>query len=253
MSSSSASASTTSRPSTTAASATASPPSAVRPSTAGPATTAATTPPASSAPAVAPLSAAARRAGLVDVRTVVPDAVVDLRYATSANFTHVRLYPAGARCLVHTSMRSGLRTAAARLRQQGYRLVFWDCYRPHPVQVQMFRIVPDPEYVARPGPYARSHESGRSIDVTLAHARPGTCTTRVQGHCLLGMGTGFDDFSDRAHAYATDGVGAGARAHRAILRAAMLDGGLAVYVGEWWHFDGPGADVGRPFLDAPLH
>jgi D-alanyl-D-alanine dipeptidase len=31
---------------------------------------------------VPPVSAAARRAGLVDVRTVVPDAIVDLRYAT---------------------------------------------------------------------------------------------------------------------------------------------------------------------------
>ena len=49
-------------------------------------------------------------------------------------------------------------------------LVFWDCYRPHDVQVRMFEAVPDPNWVARPGPYARSHEAGRSVDVTIANA-----------------------------------------------------------------------------------
>lgn len=60
--------------------------------------------PASADPDIPPVSEAARAAGLVDVRTVVPDAVIDLRYATTNNFTGVQLYPAGARCLVHESM-----------------------------------------------------------------------------------------------------------------------------------------------------
>ena len=30
-------------------------------------------------------------------------------------------------------------------------------------------------------------------------------------------------------------------------------GGLTVYAGEWWHFDGPGPSVDRPFLDVPLN
>ena len=49
---------------------------------------------------VPPVSDAARAAGLVDVRTVVPDAVIDLRYATPNNFVGEPMYPAGARCLV---------------------------------------------------------------------------------------------------------------------------------------------------------
>src|SRR4051794_3294828 len=78
---------------------------------------AAPTPPSSPTGArVPPVSAAARAAGLVDIRTVLPDAIVDLRYATSHNFVGVPLYPANARCLVHESMAAGLRTAAARLR-----------------------------------------------------------------------------------------------------------------------------------------
>jgi D-alanyl-D-alanine dipeptidase len=201
------------------------------------------------------LSPRARAAGLVDIRTVVPNAIVDLRYATKHNFTGVRLYPRDARCLVHKSMTRGLEIAAQRLRRKGDLLVFWDCYRPHAVQVHMFEIVPDPNWVARPGPYATSHESGRSVDVTVAKAstnRP--CATQVvQHHCLLDMGTGFDDFTPRAYAYATTDVSTRAQEDRRLLRDAMAAGGLAVYSGEWWHFDGPGSFVHRPILHAPLH
>ena len=185
---------------------------------------------------VPPVSAAAAAVGFIDVRTVVPDAIIDLRYATADNFVGLPLYPADARCLVHDSLAPGLATAAATLRASGDRLVFWDCYRPHGVQVRMFEEVPDPAWVAKPGPYSRSHEAGRSVDVTIAGAD---------------MGTDFDDFTARATAYATDGVSPAAQANRARLRDAMSAGGLTVYPGEWWHFDGPGAGVQRPIIDVP--
>ena len=191
---------------------------------------------------VPPVSPQAAAAGFVDIRTVVPDAIVDLRYATADNFVGVQLYPADARCLVHESLAPGLATAAAALRAQGSTLVFWDCYRPHAVQVRMFDVVPNPAWVAKPGPYSRSHETGRSVDVTLA-----------EGGRPVDMGTGFDDFSSRATAYATDGVSAVAQANRARLRTAMAAGGLAGYSGEWWHFDGPGAGVERAILDVPVN
>jgi zinc D-Ala-D-Ala dipeptidase len=118
---------------------------------------------------VPPLSPEARAAGFVDVRSVVPNALVDLRYATPNNFTHTQLYPAGARCLVHESLAPALASAAKALAATGYFLVFWDCYRPHDVQVKMFEVVPNPAWVAKPGNYAKSHESGRSVDVTLGN------------------------------------------------------------------------------------
>jgi D-alanyl-D-alanine dipeptidase len=187
---------------------------------------------------IPPVSGQAQAAGLVDVRTAVPDAVIDLRYATSDNFVGVPLYPADARCLVHEELIPGLTTAAAQLRHNGEVLQFWDCYRPHAVQVAMFEHTPDPAWVARPGPYARSHTAGRSVDVTIAGAD---------------MGTGFDDFSPHALAYATAGVTPAAQANRARLREAMEAGGFTVYAGEWWHFDGPGAAQDRPILDVPIN
>jgi D-alanyl-D-alanine dipeptidase len=167
-------------------------------------------PPASARPAA--------EAGLVDVRSAVPDAVIDLRYATSDNFVGQQLYPTGASCLVHESMAPGLAAAAAALRPD--KLVFWDCYRPHEVQVRMFEVVANPDWVARPSAYARSHEAGRSVDVTIA-----------RGGSLVDMGTGFDDFTPRSLAYATEGVSPAAQANRARLREAMKAGGLNVYSG----------------------
>ncbi|PIB78334.1 M15 family metallopeptidase [Mycobacterium celatum] len=197
---------------------------------------------------VPPVGGKAQAAGFVDVRSFVPDAIIDLRYATPNNFTGTALYPADARCLVHESMASGLVTAADALRRQGQALVFWDCYRPHDVQVRMFQVVPNPAWVARPGQYAHSHEAGRSVDVTTASTQ---CPP--QRRCFADMGTDFDDFTPRAHASATDGVSAAAQANRARLRDAMSTGGLTVYSGEWWHFDGPGSTVDRPILDVPVN
>jgi D-alanyl-D-alanine dipeptidase len=196
---------------------------------------------------VPPLSPQARAAGFVDVRAVVPNAVLDLRYATSNNFTHTQLYPANARCLVHESMAPGLAAAGKALAATGDFLVFWDCYRPHDVQVKMFNIVPNPAWVAKPGDYAKSHESGRSVDVTLGNM------TEQCPHCLVDMGTDFDDFSPRATAFATDGISLGQQANRRRLRDAMSAGGLSVYSGEWWHFDGAGAGAQRPILDVPVN
>jgi zinc D-Ala-D-Ala dipeptidase len=189
-------------------------------------------------PAPAPVSPQAAAAGFVDIRTVVPDAIVDLRYATANNFVGMPLYPADARCLVHESMAPALATAAGILRAHGEVLTFWDCYRPHDVQVRMFQAVPDPAWVAKPTDFARSHETGRSVDVTITG---------------VDMGTDFDDFTPRAMAYATEGVTPQQQANRARLRDAMVAGGLAAYSGEWWHFDGPGAKEPRPILDVPVN
>ena len=149
---------------------------------------------------------------------MVPDAVVDLRYATANNFVGVPLYPADARCLVHESLGPGLAAAGAAPASAGLYARVLGLLSPHDVQVRMFNAVPDPAWVAKPGPYSRSHEAGRSVDVTLAAAGR-----------LVDMGTDFDDFSARATAFATDGVTAQQQANRAVLRNAMSAGGLQVY------------------------
>ena len=71
------------------------------------------------APAVADAEpATAADAGFVDIPSVIPDAVIDLRYATPDNFVGKPLYPADARCLVHESLAPGLAKAAERVSGQ---------------------------------------------------------------------------------------------------------------------------------------
>ena len=116
----------------------------------------------------------------------------------------------------------------------------------------MFKAVSNPEWVAKPGPYSRSHEAGRSVDVTIAGPRE-DCPPerRIGALCLADMGTGFDDFSPLAAALASEGLGPEVLENRSRLFKAMEAGGLTVYSGEWWHFNGPGAKERRPIIDVP--
>ncbi|MBZ0238690.1 MAG: D-alanyl-D-alanine carboxypeptidase family protein, partial [Deltaproteobacteria bacterium] len=116
----------------------------------------------------------APRAGWVDVSVRIPDAVIDMRYATADNFTGTVLYPV-ARCLVRAEVAERLAAAADTLRAQGHRLVFWDCYRPASIQRELWRRVPDRRYVAEPTfddtgtPVGGSkHSRGAAVDVSLA-------------------------------------------------------------------------------------
>ncbi|HUL57711.1 MAG TPA: M15 family metallopeptidase [Anaeromyxobacteraceae bacterium] len=176
---------------------------------------------------------------LVDVSARIPDAVLDLRYATPHNFLGRAVYPAGARCLLEAPVADRLARAAAHLREQGLRLVLWDCYRPLSVQREMWKLVPRPGYVADPAK-GSNHNRGAAVDVSLAGPDGGP----------VPLPTEFDTFSAAAHARAKD-VPDPARKNRDRLRAAMEAEGFRVNPMEWWHFDAPEAR-GAPVLDVPL-
>ena len=75
---------------------------------------------------------------LVEVRTVIPDVVVDLRYATDDNFMKKAVYPPTAKCLLLERSAKQLKVAADVLREKGYRLRLYDCYPPHHVQFELW-------------------------------------------------------------------------------------------------------------------
>jgi D-alanyl-D-alanine dipeptidase len=176
---------------------------------------------------------------LVEAKTVVTDLVVDLRYATDDNFLHEAVYPKGARCLLLEESAKRLEHAAASLRPRGYRLKVWDCYRPHAVQFQMWKIFPKPGYVAEPKA-GSNHNRGGAVDLTLVTLDGGE----------VEMPTPFDTFSAAAH-HGYDGGTEASRAHRLVLKAAMEDAGFAKNQMEWWHWDLPDAKK-HPILDEPL-
>ena len=178
---------------------------------------------------------------LVDVSRLLPDAIVDLRYATADNVLGRPVYPADARCLLLAPVADRLARAAARLRADGLRLRLWDCYRPVSVQRELWRHTPQRGLVADPARGGSNHNRGAAVDVAVA---------AVNG-AAVALPSGFDEFGARARSGATAGVSDEARRNRDRLRAAMVAEGFRPVRMEWWHFDAPEAR-GGPILDARL-
>lgn len=188
--------------------------------------------------ALALSSASAAGARLVDVAAVVPDAVLDLRYATPRNVTGRALYPPGARCLLLPPVAVRLARAAAVLRARKLRLRLYDCYRPLSAQRLLFAAEPRPGFVADPAHGGSRHNRGTAVDVGLTGA----------GGEPVELPTDFDEFTPRARAAAVVGVTPAARNHRDALRRAMVEAGFEPSRSEWWHFSAPEARE-APLLD----
>jgi D-alanyl-D-alanine dipeptidase len=174
---------------------------------------------------------------LVEVATAIPDAVIDIRYATDDNFTGKALYPV-ARCKLRRAVVERLARAAKTLRAADRRLLIWDCYRPASIQDILWKRVPDERYVANPKTGSR-HSRGAAVDVALVDGKGKPVT----------LPTKFDEFSAAAHRdHALEGA-AGAEARR--LEAAMSAAGFVGMATEWWHYDDPDA-AKYPLSDEPL-
>lgn len=174
---------------------------------------------------------------LVDVAAAIPDAVLDLRYATEHNFTGAVLYP-HAVCKLRRAVVERLATAAELLRAQDRRLLLWDCYRPTSIQKLMWKRMPDARYVADPK-LGSNHNRGAAVDLAIVDA---------DGNAVV-LPTEFDEFSKAAHrSRALEGE-QGAEARR--LSAAMIDVGFRPISTEWWHFDASDR-VRYPLSNEPL-
>ncbi len=178
---------------------------------------------------------------LADASSLVPDAVLDLRYATPRNVTGHALYPPDARCLLRPAVADRLARAAERLRARGFRLRLYDCYRPLSVQKLLFAKESRPGFVADPSHGGSHHNRGAAVDLGLV---------ALDGE-EVALPTDFDEFTPRARAAASDGISPEARAHRQALREAMVAAGFLPSRSEWWHFSAPEAH-GSPLLDVPV-
>lgn len=176
---------------------------------------------------------------LVEVQTRIPDVVVDLRYATSDNFMKKAVYPKDARCLLLERATEMLQKAAKALREKGFRLKLYDCYRPRSVQYELWKAMPVPGYVADPK-QGSNHNRGGAVDLTLVTLDGGE----------VEMPSPYDYFGKAAH-HSFQGGSAEARKHRELLRTAMESVGFKKNPMEWWHYDVP--DAARyPLRDEPF-
>ena len=166
---------------------------------------------------------------MIELKTVVPTIIYDLRYATKNNFTGKRLYLKNTR---HTFLRTMPASALAKvqkeLNEKGLVIKVFDVYRPYAVSKKFWNLVHDDRYVADPAK-GSLHNRGLAIDMTLVDTKTGK---------ELQMGTGFDDFTEKAHPDHTqfpDEI----LANRKILRSVMEKNGFVQFPTEWWHYSWP--------------
>lgn len=168
-------------------------------------------------------------AGLADTTFVrladfSDDFVYDMRYATENNFLKAKVYDC-AECYVRVKTAKALITANREFMDKGYRVKFFDCYRPNSVQYKMWELFPNPQYVANPVK-GSIHNRGGAVDVTLVD---------MDGN-ELDMGTDFDFFGQRAHHDYTD-LPEKVLANRRLLKETMKKHGFWHIRTEWWHYN----------------
>ncbi|MEM1158954.1 MAG: M15 family metallopeptidase [Verrucomicrobiota bacterium] len=160
----------------------------------------------------------------LQVDRALPSVIVIPRYATDNNITKKPMYE--SRILwVHRDTVRALKGVVRRLRDEGYRLVIWDAYRPPWVQWKLWEAYPDPEYVADPRKFSR-HSRGTSVDISLAD-RDGN---------LVEMATDFDEFTAQAD-HDLDDLRPEIRRRVELLRQTMFKNGFSGVPAEWWHYD----------------
>lgn len=149
---------------------------------------------------------------------------LDIRYATTNNFTKEIIYPCG-RCFIHKKSADRFLAAMKVFEKKGYGVRFFDCYRPHPAQQKLWDIVPNPMYVADPKK-GSMHNRGLAIDLTLYELATGE---------VLEMGAPFDFFGKRAYHDYTD-LPKAVLDNRALLKGVLADHGFKHTRTEWWHY-----------------
>lgn len=192
----------------------------------------------------APVPAHELPEGFCYAHEVIPDVILDIRYAGTHNFVGDPIdgYEAPFAILTNEAAEA-LKEAADEFRSLGYRIMIFDAYRPQSAVRHFVRwsqikddmrmqaefypefkkksLLVDQGYIARNSAHCR----GSAIDMTL---------TDLDGN-PLDMGTGFDYFGKLAW-HGAKGVTAEQAANRNLLSGVMSRHGFKPFEHEWWHY-----------------
>jgi len=165
------------------------------------------------------------QAELVELININNSFVLDVRYATTNNFTGKKVYPS-ARCFLQKPAALALDQVQKELAKQNLGLKIFDAYRPLSVQKIFWEICPNENYVADPKKGSR-HNRGCAVDLTLINLK-----TKQE----LVMPSDFDDLSKKAERD-YDSMTPEVRKNCKLLEEVMEKHGFKGLPSEWWHFD----------------
>ena len=155
----------------------------------------------------------------------IPNARVELAYATVNNFTGYRIYDFTDAYMRYGTIKK-LVKVSEELAEQGIGLIIWDGFRPAAAQAKLWEICPDPTFVSHPVTGKRTHCRGNTVDISLYDLETGED---------LPVPTGYDNFTayaDRDYSDCSEDAAANAR----LLEQTMEKYGFTPYFAEWWHF-----------------
>ncbi|SHI50250.1 D-alanyl-D-alanine dipeptidase [Mesonia phycicola] len=161
----------------------------------------------------------------VDLEKYDVNFIYDIRYATSNNFLKEPIYNC-ATCLLLPEVAQALTRANYYFCDLGYQIKIFDCYRPLSAQKKMWKIYPNPRYVANPYTNKSVHNRAAAVDLTLVDA---------DGN-QLDMGTTYDYFGEKAHQDFKN-LPAEVLQNRKLLREGLEKFGFHIIRTEWWHYD----------------
>lgn len=187
--------------------------------------------------AVSKLESYLQKQELVNVGTVDPTIHVDLKYATTDNFTKTILYDSLLNIYLHPLAAKKLVKAQKRLQTINPKLslLVYDAVRPLSVQKKMYKVVQGTKFAAYVANPTRTglHNYGMAVDLTICDEKGNS----------LDMGTPFDYFGsaagiDKEAELMQRGILSERQVkNRQLLREVMIDAGFMTIRGEWWHFN----------------
>ncbi len=152
---------------------------------------------------------------------------LDIRYATTNNFTGRIVYPEARVFLQETAANAVVRVHRA-LSEKGLGLVIYDGYRPWTITKLFWDVVTEEQrkFVADPEKGSK-HNRGCAVDLGIYDLKTSEA---------IPMPSGFDEFTERASPNYAGGTSE-ETANRDLLSKLMEGEGFIVNPREWWHFD----------------
>ncbi len=189
------------------------------------------------------------------VSDVICDAVLDIRYYSSNNFTgkKIRGYNAPVPYLTKKAL-NALVVAANDLRQQGYRLLIWDAYRPQKAVDHFVEWINDPKDPGDKSFYPNIEKSnlisGGYIAPKSGHSRGSTIDLTIvkKDGSSVDMGGTFDLFDKRSNRN-YERLTEAQKNNRKILENAMIKVGFIGADSEWWHYTYKDEDYKNTYFD----
>ena len=160
---------------------------------------------------------------LIPVTSPEFDVNIDIKYATTDNFTGKPVYKT-AKCYLHPDAALCMQKAIALAKPLGLRFIIYDAFRPSEAQWKLWEHTPDPNFLADPAK-GSPHSRGVAVDLSLLD---------TEGK-VLDMGTAFDAFTEQSHHGRTD-ISVEAQKNRLLLMGLMTNAGWDFYRNEWWHY-----------------